>query len=236
MRSRRGGGHGGAACLDAEVDELDGAGGAARLGAIQEGPDRGLAAGGRDVHGDRHVRDEARCGEHLLGLGHRDVVVMGVEAALGETDDEGVAARRLAGYRGAFAGRGIELPPDRIIRPPATIEGGEAAFLRVWSRGDRPTAVLCMSDATATGVLAAARRLGVRVPEELSIVGFDDLPEAAYLDPPLTSVRQDFPELGRRTMALLERVLAGEEQPTVDLVPTSLVVRSSTAAPRTASR
>ena len=72
------------------------------------------------------------------------------------------------------------------------------------------------------------------MPDDISVVGFDDLPESAYLDPPLTSVRQDFAELGRRTMALLERVLAGEEQPTVDLVPTSLVVRASTAAPREA--
>ncbi len=172
--------------------------------------------------------------EHLLGLGHRDVVVMGVEAALGETDDEGVAGRRLAGYRGAFADRGIELPPDRIIRPPATIEGGEAAFLRVWSRGDRPTAVLCMSDATATGVLAAARRLGVRVPEELSIVGFDDLPLTRFTDPPLTTVHQPVRRKGEVAASMLLEALrrpSADGQDQVLVLETRLVVRRSTAAP-----
>ena len=85
------------------------------------------------------------------------------------------------------------------------------------------TAIFAANDQMAIGVIAALREAGRRVPDDISVVGFDDLPEAAYLDPPLTSVRQDFAELGRRTMALLERVLAGEEQPTVDLVPTTLV-------------
>ena len=63
-------------------------------------------------------------------------------------------------------------------------------------------------------------------------MGFDDLPEAPYVDPPLTTVRQDFAELGRGPWASLERVLAGEEQPSAELVPTALVVRASTAPPR----
>jgi alanine racemase len=172
--------------------------------------------------------------EHLLGLGHRDVLVMGIEAALGETDDEGVAGRRLAGYRGALADRGIELPFDRIVRPPAAIEGGEAAFLRVWSRGDRPTAVLCMSDATATGVLAAARRLGVRVPEELSIVGFDDLPLTRFTDPPLTTVHQPVRRKGEVAASMLLEALrrpSADDQDQVLVLETRLVVRRSTAAP-----
>jgi DNA-binding LacI/PurR family transcriptional regulator len=159
---------------------------------------------------------------------------MGVEAAVGETDDEGVAGRRLAGYRSAFADRGIELSPDRIIRPPATIEGGEAAFLRVWSRGDRPTAVLCMSDATATGVLAAARRLGVRVPEELSIVGFDDLPLTRFTDPPLTTVHQPVRRKGEVAASMLLEALrrpSADGQGQVLVLETRLVVRRSTAAP-----
>jgi alanine racemase len=172
--------------------------------------------------------------EHLLDLGHRDIVVMGVEAALGETDDEGVAGRRLAGYRRAFADRGLELSPDRIVRPPATLEGGEAAFVRLWSRGDRPTAVLCMSDATATGVLAAARRLGVRVPEELSIVGFDDLPLTRFTDPPLTTVHQPVRRKGEVAASMLLEALrrpSADGQDQVLVLETRLVVRRSTAAP-----
>ena len=69
------------------------------------------------------------------------------------------------------------------------------------------------------------------MPEDVSVVGFDDLPESAYFAPPLTTVRQDFGELGRRAMRLVERVLSGEESPAVELVPTTLVVRRSAAPP-----
>ncbi len=88
---------------------------------------------------------------------------------------EGVAGRRLRGYHAALAAVSIAGASVPTPCPPATIEGGEAAFLEAWGRGLRPTGVLCMSDAVAAGVLSAARRIGVRVLEDLSIVGFDDL-------------------------------------------------------------
>lgn len=171
---------------------------------------------------------------HVLGLGHRDILVLGVEPAVGEIDDEGMAGRRLAGYRAAFDAAGVALVPERIIRPPATIEGGEAAFLRVWSRGDRPTAVLCMSDAAAAGVLAAARRLGVRIPEELSIVGFDDLPLTRFTDPPLTTVHQPVRRKGEAAASMLLEALrrpSADDQDRVLVLETRLVVRRSTAVP-----
>ena len=93
------------------------------------------------------------------------------------------------------------------------------------------TAVFAANDQMALGLMAALREHGRRVPDDVSIVGFDDLPEAEFFAPPLTTVRQDFAELGRRAMALVERVLAGDERATVDLVPTTLVVRASTAPP-----
>jgi DNA-binding LacI/PurR family transcriptional regulator len=83
----------------------------------------------------------------------------------------------------------------------------------------------------ALGLCAALREQGRRVPEDVSIVGFDDLPESEFFAPALTTVRQDFWELGRRAMVLVERVLAGEENASVDLVPTTLIVRASTAPP-----
>jgi alanine racemase len=172
--------------------------------------------------------------EHLLGLGHRDILVMGVEPAVGEDADEGVAGRRLAGYRSAFMTQGVDLPRTRIVRAPATIEGGESAFLRSWSGGQRPTGVLCMSDAAAAGVLAAARRLGVRVPEELSIVGFDDLPFTRFTDPPLTTVHQPVRRKGEAAATILLEALrrpSGDDQDRVLVLETRLVVRRSTAAP-----
>jgi len=172
--------------------------------------------------------------EHLLALGHREIVVIAVEPALGEPTDEGVSGRRLRGYRTALGAAGVELTSAHVLRPPATIEGGEAAFLRVWSAGERPTGVLCMSDAAAAGVLSAARRLEVRVPEELSIVGFDDLPLTRFTDPPLTTVHQPVRQKGEEAATMLLEALrrpASGDQDRQRVLGTRLVVRRSTAAP-----
>ena len=98
------------------------------------------------------------------------------------------------------------------------------------------TAVFVANDQMALGLLRALREEGRRVPDDVSVVGFDDLPEAQYFLPALTTVRQDFAELGRRAMDVLKRVLDGEEQPSVDLVPTTLVVRESTGPAPTIAR
>jgi alanine racemase len=172
--------------------------------------------------------------EHLLGLGHREVLIVGVEPAFGVPEDEGVAGRRLAGYRAALLSAGIRLSLEQVMHAPATIEGGEAAFLYAWSAGRRPTGVLCMSDAAAAGVLGAARRLGVRVPEELSIVGFDDLPLTRFTDPPLTTVHQPVRQKGEEAATMLLEALRrapGSDQDRQRVLETRLVVRRSTAAP-----
>ena len=174
---------------------------------------------------------------HLLALGHRELLILGIERALSDDaldDREGVTGRRLRGYREAFDAAGVPLSPDQVLRPAATIEGGEAAFLRAWSLGQRPTGVLCMSDAAAAGVLGAARRLGVRVPEELSIVGFDDLPLTRFTDPPLTTVHQPVRQKGEEAATMLLDALrrpSGGDQDRQRVLETRLVVRRSTAAP-----
>jgi DNA-binding LacI/PurR family transcriptional regulator len=84
----------------------------------------------------------------------------------------------------------------------------------------------------ALGVLRALHEGGLRVPQDVSVVGFDDVPESGYFTPPLTTIRQDFPELGKRIMALVLRVLAGEPDTSEPLVEPLLIIRSSTAAPR----
>lgn len=175
-----------------------------------------------------------RAAAHLLGLGHRDVLILGVEAALGDAPHDGVAGRRLRGYHAALAAVDIAGASVPTLCPPATIEGGEAAFLDAWDRGLRPTGVLCMSDAAAAGVLSAARRLGVRVPEDLSIVGFDDLPLTRFTDPPLTTVHQPVRQKGEEAAMMLLEALrrpAGGDQDRHRVLDTRLVVRRSTAAP-----
>lgn len=160
---------------------------------------------------------------HLLELGHRTVVH--VAGPPGWTE----AKARVEGWRAELLARGRPVPPLRWGGDWSARSGYEAGASL--ARDPEVTAVFCANDQMALGVMAAFREAGRAIPGEVSVVGFDDLPESPYLDPPLTSVRQDFAELGRRAMGLVERVLAGEEKPSADLVPTTLVVRGSSAAP-----
>jgi DNA-binding LacI/PurR family transcriptional regulator len=160
---------------------------------------------------------------HLLDLGHRTVV------HVAGPDDFGDAAARVEGWRAALEAAGREVPPLRL-QGDWSARSGYAAGVEL-AADDDVTAVFAANDQMALGILRALHEHGRRVPEDVSVVGFDDLPEAAYFTPPLTTVRQQFDVLGQTIMSLLERVLAGEPEPRVPLVPTDLVVRSSTAAP-----
>lgn len=170
--------------------------------------------------------------EHVLGLGHRDLLIVGVEPAVAVGADlEGVTGRRLRGYHAALLARGLDLPPHAVVVGPATIDGGIAALRRAWEDGLRPTAILAMSDAMAIGVVRAARELGLRVPEDLSVVGFDDIDIARHVDPPLTTVHQPIREKGETAVRLLLALVRREElQHAEHRLETRLVVRGSTAA------
>jgi DNA-binding LacI/PurR family transcriptional regulator len=171
--------------------------------------------------------------EHLVGLGHRAFLIIGIEPPLATTvlEPAGVTASRLRGYRGVIEAAGIDLPETSIEVGPASMEGGIEAFRRAWAAGARPTAVLAMSDAMAIGALRAARDLGLRVPGDLSIVGYDDVDIAQYTDPPLTTVHQPIRRKGEEAVRLL---LAGgrhhdEGSSEQRHLATRLVVRGSTA-------
>jgi DNA-binding LacI/PurR family transcriptional regulator len=189
-------------------------------------------------HGSVNVDDEGgarAAAEHLLELGHRAVLVISVEPpSFGELLPESVGGGRMRGYRTALASAGVELGTRDVVIGPATFEGGEAAFLRAWSDGLRPTAVLAMSDAAAAGVLQAARHLRLRVPDDLSVVGYDDLPLTRFTDPPLTTVHQPVRRKGEEAASLLLEALSRHDGGARDLhrvLETRLVVRRSTAAP-----
>ena len=174
--------------------------------------------------------------EHLLGLGHRDILVVGVEPPMpgAESEPDGVTARRMRGYVAALAGHGLELPDNAVVVAPASIEGGIAAMRRAWEDGLRPTGVLAMSDAMAIGVLRAARELGLRVPEDLSVVGFDDIDISQHTNPPLTTVHQPIRQKGESAVRVLLTVVARRDLPPEQLrLETRLIVRGSTGpAPR----
>jgi DNA-binding LacI/PurR family transcriptional regulator len=175
---------------------------------------------------------------HLARLGHRAILVIGIHrpptpdvallpaAAWG---DGGVAARRLHGYRVALQRAGIELTDADVITGPATVDGGRQAVLEAWAAGRRPTGILAMSDAAAIGAIQALRELGLDVPADVSVVGFDDIDLAAHVDPPLTSVHQPIREKGRTAARLLMRVIEAGEPPAAvhRRLATRLVVRAS---------
>jgi len=169
--------------------------------------------------------------DHLLGLGHRDFLVVGAEPPTPGTRApfDGIVGRRLGGYRAALATAGIGLPDEGVVVGPATIEGGTECFLRAWEDGLRPTAVLAMSDAMAIGVLAAAGRLGLHVPGDLSVVGFDDVDVARLVNPPLTTVHQPVRRKGEEACRLLLAAIERRDEPRVEhrRLETRLIVRGS---------
>ncbi|TMC74921.1 MAG: LacI family transcriptional regulator [Chloroflexi bacterium] len=168
--------------------------------------------------------------DFLLDRGHRDVLVLTFETPQEHLDDPryGVGGRRLRGYRRAFAERSLRMRSDWLIPTSVTLHGGDDAFSTAWVRGARPTAVLAVSDIIAMGTLRAARRLGVRVPEDLEVIGFDDVPLAVASQPALSTVHQPIPEKGRVAIRLLIREL-DEGGPRERIVlPTELVLREST--------
>jgi alanine racemase len=172
--------------------------------------------------------------EHLLRLGHSEVVVLaveGAESASGQPPERGVAERRLRGYRTALDAAAVPLAADRVVSGRASIEGGASAFERAWAAGIRPTAVLAMSDAMAIGAARVAREHGLRIPGDLSVVGFDDIDLAAYLDPPLTTVRQPIREKGSTAVRLLTAAMAEHPRPEHVSLGTRLIVRASTGPP-----
>lgn len=182
----------------------------------------------------------ARATELLLDLGHRTVHhVAGPRTWLD-------AQEREAGWRSALEARGVT-----IVEPVyggdwsarSGYELGRELAGRVRDTVDPVTALFCANDHMALGVLRAVQEAGLRVPEDLSVIGFDDIPEAEYFGPPLTTIRQDFDELGRRALAtlidLLHDAASAAPIPRAALRVTtepSLVVRESTAMPQHATR
>jgi DNA-binding LacI/PurR family transcriptional regulator len=168
--------------------------------------------------------------EHLIALGHRDVLVIGIERAEhAPSGAEDVVARRLRGYRTAFAAVGIEIADADVIVSPATFVGGVAALGRAWDVGRRPTAVLAMSDAIAIGAIRGLRDRGLSIPGDVSVVGFDDIELALATDPPLTTIHQPIRGKGEEAARLLLSVIASRgEQPGHRRLATRLVIRAST--------
>jgi DNA-binding LacI/PurR family transcriptional regulator len=163
--------------------------------------------------------------EHLLSLGHRRIACI-TNAPLVYT----AAQERLAGYRQALEEAGIEVDESRIAEGAFDAPSGHAAMSALLGR-TAFDAVFVASDVVALGAIAGLREAQRRVPVDVSVVGFDDIPLAAYFDPPLTTVRLPAYGLGQAAgKALLDRI-ADRQIPERTLLPTELIVRASTASP-----
>jgi DNA-binding LacI/PurR family transcriptional regulator len=160
--------------------------------------------------------------DHLLGLGHEHV------AHVTGPLDWIEAGQRRAGWHRAHERRGL-LPGPELAGDWSARSGYEAG-LRI-AEDHSVTAVFAANDAMALGLFRALQQRGRRVPEDVSVVGFDDVPEAEYLWPSLTTVRQELDRLGERAVDLTLRALQGEPSPTEELLAPALLLRESTAPP-----
>ena len=199
---------------------------------------RHLAAGGvpvvlvdsyRRPRGFNWVSSEDRQGAieatlHLTRLGHRHI------GFVGGGEEAYLARERLAGFEEGLRRAGIDPAGADVVHGDFTREGGRIACLELLNRRPHPTAVFAASDLMAFGVLEALSEHGLRVPGDVSVVGFDGIPSSGHLTPALTTVGRPYPEMGATAVRLLHET--NERPRQVDL-PTSLVVRESTAPART---
>jgi DNA-binding LacI/PurR family transcriptional regulator len=161
--------------------------------------------------------------DHLLALGHRTVWHVAGPA------ESFASERRAQAWRAALTEAGREIPP--LLRGDWSAETGYQAGLRLAAEPDC-TAVFAANDQMALGLLRAFHERGIVVPQQISVVGFDDIPDAGSYIPPLTTVHQDFAEVGRRCVqGVLQQIYSQAPEVGTTLVPTRLVIRASTAAP-----
>jgi LacI family transcriptional regulator len=163
---------------------------------------------------------------YLIRLGHRRIGF--ITGAL----ELGCAVDRLAGYQAALTDHDLPSDPTLITTGDFHRPQGFAGAQALLNRPDRPTAILASNDEMAFGAMEAARVHGLRIPDDISVVGFDDIPQASVVHPPLTTVRQPLEEMGRMATQMLLRLIA-EPQLQVGRValPTELVERQSCCPP-----
>lgn len=166
---------------------------------------------------------------HLAGLGHQRIAI--IQGAEGNFD----AAERLRGYRVALREAGLRAAPELVVPGDFSEAAGDAGARALLRLADRPTAIFAANDGMAIGALFALRDAGLRVPQDIAIGGFDDIPMARYLEPALTSVHVDISALGERAAARLFAALDRPAAGTVshETLPTTLVVRRSCGARKT---
>jgi DNA-binding LacI/PurR family transcriptional regulator len=167
---------------------------------------------------------------HLIELGHRRIAAIAGPAGFWSSQ------ARLDGYRAAMFGAGLAVDDRFVCRDMFTVKGGRRQAAHLLSLTDRPTAIVAANDNQAFGVLQALRDLGLRAPEDLSLVGFDDVAFAAWAAPPLTTVKQPLAAMAATAFRMLRASGSGAAQAHHVELATTLVIRESTAPPPAPTR
>jgi LacI family transcriptional regulator len=188
------------------------------------------AQGGMPAIGIDNQRATRELTQYLIKLGHSR---FGTIANVPPSNDRSRA--RLDGIQKALAEAGIHLKATQIIRADFSLAQGRSALRQLMSDHPDTTAVICTTDTLAIGAIAEARKLGLKVPQRLSITGFDDVELSSQIDPPLTTISVPAGEIGRGAADYLINAIAGIPIPKAVQLPYRLIVRASTAPPRTAS-
>jgi LacI family transcriptional regulator len=164
--------------------------------------------------------------DYIMDMGHRDIAVI-----VGVCKDNDRATQRVEGVRRAMQARGLTLQTDHIIESRYTIESGRHAMRRLLALSHRPTAVLTGSDVLAFGALSECKAQSIEVPQQMSIIGFDDMEFAAHMEPPLTTLQIPLVQMGQMAADYLLAVVNGEPHYDQIELETRLVVRKTTAHP-----
>jgi DNA-binding LacI/PurR family transcriptional regulator len=164
---------------------------------------------------------------HLIWLGHERIGLVSSSNRYIST------ALRLSAYRDALAEAGLPIREECVRRGAAdySFKSGFDSARNLMELADRPTALLCISDMLALGAIASAKEMGLRVPEDVTVVGFDDVEHTTMFHPYVTTVAQPCAEIGRKAMELLESAIARTPVSREALLPHRLIVRESSAPP-----
>ena len=160
--------------------------------------------------------------QHLVGLGHTKIAFIGGSEGSTTTED------RLTGYRNALAQNGFLYDEKQVKRGSWNPRSGYLMAKMLLRTKDRPTAVVCANDPMAFGAIKAAKEAGLAVPDDLAVVGFDNIPLSSYFDPPLTTVEIPIQEIGAASMKMLIGLLSGRTFDKLKVFKTKLLVRGST--------
>jgi len=164
----------------------------------------------------------ALAGQYLVGLGHRRV------GCIGGPSEANPSWARVTGFERALRAAGVELPPAAIVAGDFRYGGGEAGMQTLLDRDLGLSAVFATNDLMAIGAMITLRRAGLRVPEDISVIGFDNISQASTMIPPLTTVEQPVNELGQAAIRLLlDQILKRATEPATVAVPTRLIERES---------